>query len=64
MSASARQAGCGASALASDQPGKAVVGEDERAVQIAAAQLRIITDRRLGKETPGWVKNLAAEQPK
>lgn len=64
MSSTPRQACCGVSALASDQPGKAVVGEDERAVQIAAAQLRIITDRRLGKETPGWVKDLAAEQPR
>jgi hypothetical protein len=31
-------------------------------VQIAAAKLRLVTDRRLGKETPGWVKAIAAEK--
>ena len=36
---------------------------DERAIQIAAAQLRLVTDRRLGKKTPEWVKQLAAEKP-
>jgi hypothetical protein len=37
--------------------------EDDRAMQIAAAQLRLVTDRRLGKPTPDWVKELAAEEP-
>jgi propanediol dehydratase small subunit len=36
---------------------------DKRAMQIAAAQLRVVTDRRLGKQTPEWVKQLAAEKP-
>ncbi len=35
-------------------------GSGERAVQIAAAQLRLVTDRRLEKATPDWVKSLAA----
>ena len=39
------------------------VDQDERALQIAAAQLRLVTDRRLGKQTPEWVKQLAAEKP-
>lgn len=39
------------------------VDRDERAMQIAAAQLRLVTDRRLGKPTPEWVKQLAAEKP-
>ena len=38
--------------------------EDDRAMQIAAAQLRLVTDRRLGKVTPDWVKELAAEEPR
>ncbi|MGO4250311.1 hypothetical protein AB4Y87_24225 [Paenarthrobacter sp. RAF54_2] len=36
----------------------------DRGVQIAAAQLRLVTDRRLGKETPDWVRQLAAESPR
>ena len=40
------------------------VGHDKRAMQIAAAQLRLVTDRRLGKTTPEWVKQLAAEKPR
>ncbi|MET3922248.1 hypothetical protein [Arthrobacter sp. UYEF20] len=40
------------------------VDDDERAMQIAAAQLRIVTDRRLGKPTPVWVKELATEEPR
>lgn len=44
------------------QPGASVDGEP-RAMQIAAAQLREVTDRRFGKVTPGWVKELAREQP-
>jgi hypothetical protein len=35
----------------------------DRGVQVAAARLRLVTDRRLGKETPDWVKALAAEKP-
>lgn len=35
----------------------------DRGVQIAAAQLRLVTDRRLGKVTPDWIKKLAAEGP-
>ncbi|MGY2746618.1 hypothetical protein ACQCSU_01420 [Pseudarthrobacter sp. O4] len=40
------------------------VDEDERAMQIAAAQLRIVTDRRLGKPTPEWVTELASDEPR
>ena len=39
------------------------VSEELHAVQIAAAQLRLVTDRRLNKQTPGWVEELAAETP-
>ena len=39
------------------------VSDDDRAMQIAAAQLREVTDRRLGKVTPEWIKALAREQP-
>lgn len=35
----------------------------DRGVQIAAAQLRLVTDRRLGQTTPEWVKELAREEP-
>jgi hypothetical protein len=35
----------------------------DRGVQIAAAKLRLVTDRRLGLETPDWVRELAAEKP-
>lgn len=34
----------------------------DRGVQIAAARLRVICDRRLGNETPDWIKQLAAEK--
>lgn len=34
----------------------------DRGVQIAAARLRLVTDRQLGLETPAWVKELAAEE--
>ncbi|MET1088009.1 MAG: hypothetical protein ABWY04_12955 [Arthrobacter sp.] len=33
---------------------------DDRGVQIAAAKLRLVTDRRLGLSTPDWVRELAA----
>lgn len=36
----------------------------DRGVQIAAARLRLVTDRKLGLETPEWVKELAAEKPR
>jgi hypothetical protein len=36
----------------------------DRGVQIAAAQLRLVTDRRLGQATPEWVKELAQEEPR
>lgn len=32
-------------------------------MQIAAARLRLVTDRRLHKPTPEWVKELAAHEP-
>jgi hypothetical protein len=35
----------------------------DRGVQIAAAQLRLVTDRRLGQTTPDWIKQLAQEEP-
>lgn len=35
----------------------------DRGVQIAAAQLRLVTDRRLGQTTPEWIKELAREEP-
>lgn len=34
----------------------------DRGVQIAAARLRLVCDRQLGKETPGWIRQLAAEK--
>tara|TARA_R100000935_G_scaffold53816_1_gene81955 strand:+ start:523 stop:750 length:228 start_codon:yes stop_codon:yes gene_type:complete len=34
----------------------------DRGVQVAAARLRIVTDRKLGLETPDWIKELAAEK--
>ena len=40
-----------------------VPDDDELALQIAAAQLREVTDRRQGKVTPEWVRALAQEQP-
>ncbi|MEC5192987.1 MULTISPECIES: hypothetical protein [unclassified Arthrobacter] len=36
---------------------------DLRAVWIAAAQLRLVTDQRLNKQTPEWVRTLAADDP-
>jgi hypothetical protein len=36
---------------------------DERDVQVAAAQLRLITDAKLGRRTPPWVRDLASEEP-
>jgi hypothetical protein len=45
-----------------DAETQASIDQDERAMEIAAAQLRLVTDRRLGKQTPEWVKDLAAEK--
>ncbi|MGY2743489.1 hypothetical protein [Arthrobacter sp. UYCu723] len=53
----------GAHAAPSHVEPEEVFDEDDRAMQIAAAQLREVTDRRLGKVTPEWVKALAQEQP-
>lgn len=39
------------------------VDANEHAMEIAAAQLRLVTDRRLGKITPEWVMALTAERP-
>jgi hypothetical protein len=36
----------------------------DRGVQIAAARLRVVTDRKLGETTPEWIKELAAEKPR
>lgn len=45
------------------QPGtqrvQAVPSRAEERVKIRAARLRLVTDRRLGKVTPEWVKDLA-----
>ena len=40
-------------------PGRRDASRDP-AVQVAAARLRLVTDRRLGRSTPVWVKDLAA----
>ena len=40
-------------------PGQRAASRDP-GVQIAAARLRLVTDRRLGQATPDWVKDLAA----
>jgi hypothetical protein len=42
-------------------PGREGASRD-RSVQTAAAKLRLVTDRRLGRATPDWVKDLAAGQ--
>lgn len=44
-------------------PSDSAFDDDDRALQIAAAQLRLVTDRRLGKTTPAWVQELAKEEP-
>ena len=50
-----------ATALAPDaiRPGREAASRD-RSVQTAAAKLRLVTDRRLGRATPDWVRDLAA----
>lgn len=46
-----------------NQAAQARFDDDDRAMQIASAQLREVTDRRLGKVTPEWVTALAQELP-
>lgn len=48
---------------ASSPDAEALEAFEDKAVQVAAAQLRLVTDRRLGKTTPEWVKELAREEP-
>lgn len=52
-----------AASCESEAEASEIVDTGERAMEIAAAQLRLVTDRRLGKITPEWVKSLAAERP-
>ncbi|GAA3319291.1 hypothetical protein [Arthrobacter ramosus] len=49
-------------ALAPSQRPASVNAED-RKVQIAAAKARVLLDRRLGEDTPGWIVALSAEKP-
>lgn len=42
--------------------GREAATRDEIAMRIAAARLRTVTDRRLRKPTPAWVKDLAAQE--
>lgn len=53
----------GAHAATAPEHETETVNADELAMEIAAAQLRLVTDRRLGKVTPEWVKTLAAQKP-
>lgn len=46
-----------------NEPEATEVDEDDLAIWIAGAQLRLVTNRRLGKVTPEWVKQLARHQP-
>ncbi len=41
----------------------ATVSAEDRKVQIAAAKARVVLDRRLGEDTPGWIIALSAEKP-
>ena len=49
-------------ALAPSQRPASVSAED-RKVQIAAAKARVLLDRRLGEDTPGWIVALSGEKP-
>lgn len=51
------QAAVGPPSEAADARRQGPAGDHE--VQVAAARLRIVTDRRLGRVTPGWVQELA-----
>ena len=53
----------GARAAPSQDKPEEVFDDDELAMEIAAAELRELTDRRLGKISPEWVTALAQEQP-
>lgn len=59
----AHPVGRGTHALPAQVEPEPAFDDDDRAMQIAAAQLREVTDRRLGKATPAWVTALAREQP-
>ena len=63
MSTATHPAKHGAHAAPSQDEPEEAFDDDDRAMQIAAAQLREVTDRRLGKVTAEWVKALAQEQP-
>ncbi|MFJ4169974.1 hypothetical protein ACIPY3_10710 [Paenarthrobacter sp. NPDC089714] len=52
----------GAAERESKYPIKHLASSYDRGVQIAAARVRIITDRGLGKRTPDWILQLAAEK--
>ncbi|MEV8148822.1 hypothetical protein AB0O52_11845 [Arthrobacter sp. NPDC080073] len=41
----------------------ALVSPEDRKVQIAAAKARVLLDRRLGVDTPGWIVDLSREKP-
>ena len=41
----------------------ASVGAEDRKVQIAAAKARVLLDKRLGEDSPGWIVALSAEKP-
>ena len=41
------------------RPGSAAPLRDRERVQIRAARLRVTTDKKLGKQTPAWVVELA-----
>ena len=47
-------------AATADRTSASAVSSDRR-VQGAAAKLRVALDRRLGRQTPKWIKNLAEE---
>ena len=53
----------GARAAPSQDEPEEIFDDDGPAMQIAAAELREVTDRRLGKVSPEWVRALAHEQP-
>lgn len=40
------------------------VQEDVRPSEVAAARLKLVTSRRLGKQAPKWVEKLAKAEPK
>ena len=63
QAAHARGARATAHAAPSQDEPEEAFDDDARAMQTAAAQLREVTDRRLAKVTPEWVKALAQEQP-